>query len=200
MFYNVFFTFLAVLIFLFVFWKRLKEDYTHELIFTTGFFVLAGLFLGNFVSSRFFPTWWFWTSFLGAFTGIFVGILRFKLRIFETLEAGIIGLIPWVGLILLQDSIENSSLVSFLAFIVVLGLIVLFFFFDAHYKKFTWYKSGRVGFSGLATLGLFFLVRSAIAPISPNVLSFVGKYEAIISGILAFVFFLLVFNLSRRQI
>jgi hypothetical protein len=107
--------------------------------------------------------------------------------------------LPWLGVIFLSDSIEKSNPASFIGFIVIILLIVLFYFLDAHYKKFTWYKSGRVGFTGLTTLGLLLLLRAAVAPIVPDMLSFSGKYEAIISGILAFVSFLLVFNLARTQ-
>lgn len=190
---------LGVLIFLFVFWKRLKEDYTTSQIFTTGLYMIVGISLATVFSRKFLEHWWFWLSFIGAALGLILGILKFKLRFFETFEAGVAATFPWLGVVFLSDSIEKSKPASFIGFIVIILLTVLFYFLDAHYKKFTWYKSGRVGFTGLTTLGLLLLLRAAVAPIVPDMLSFSGKYEAIISGILAFVSFLLVFNLSRTQ-
>lgn len=190
---------LGVLIFLFVFWKRLREDYAASQIFTTGLYMIVGISLAVIISTKFFGSWGFWLSFTGAALGLTLGVLKFKLRFFETFEAGVAATFPWLGVVFLSDSIEKSNPASFIGFIVIILLIVLFYFLDAHYKKFTWYKSGRVGFTGLTTLGLLLLLRAAVAPIVPDMLSFSGKYEAIISGILAFVSFLLVFNLSRTR-
>ena len=190
---------LGVLIFLFVFWKRLKEDYPTSQIFTTGLYMIVGISLAVIISTKFFGPWGFWLSFTGAGLGLTLGVSKFKLRFFETFEAGVAASFFWLGLVFLSDSIEKSNTASFIGFIVIILLIVLFYFLDAHYKKFTWYKSGRVGFTGLTTLGLLLLLRAAVAPIVPDMLSFSGKYEAIISGILAFVSFLLVFNLARTQ-
>jgi len=190
---------LGVLIFLFVFWKRLKEDYPTSQIFTTGLYMIVGISLAVIISTKFFGLWGFWLSFTGAALGLALGVLKFKLRFFETFEAGVAASFFWLGLVFLSDSIEKSNSASFIGFIVIILLIVLFYFLDAHYKKFSWYKSGRVGFTGLTTLGLLLLLRAAVAPIVPDMLSFSGKYEAMISGILAFVSFLLVFNLARTQ-
>src|SRR3989344_2606669 len=87
---KIIFSFLAVILFLFLFWRRLKEDYTQNQIFTTAFYTLLGFSLGSIVSDNFAPDWWFWTSFLGGSLGIFVGTIRFNLRVFEALEAGIL--------------------------------------------------------------------------------------------------------------
>ena len=106
------------------------------------------------------------------------------------------GILPWLGLIFLKDSIKLSSLTSFLAFFAVACLLTLFAYLDASYKNFSWYRSGRVGFSGLTTLGVLFLLRAAFASFFPDVISFV-KYEAILSGVAAFVIFLAIFNLAR---
>lgn len=196
---KIVFNLLGVLVFLFVFWKKLREDYTTGQIFTTGLYIIVGISLAVIISTKFLESWWFWLSFIGVALGLVLGVLKFKLRFFETFEAGVAATLPWLGIVFLLDSIEKSNLASFIGFIVIILLIALFYFLDAHYKKFTWYKSGRVGFTGLTTLGLLLLLRAAVAPIIPDVLSFSGKHEAIISGILAFVSFLLVFNLARTQ-
>jgi hypothetical protein len=190
---------LGIVLFLFLFWKRLKEDYLGSQIFSTAFYVLVGILAGFILSRRFFPLAWFWAEIVGIALGFSLGVLRYKLRLFEVLEALGMSLLPWLGIYFLKDSIESTSLVSFLAFFGVTCLITLYAFLDSHYKNFTWYSSGKAGFSGLATLGAFFLLRAAFASFFPFVLSFVDKYEAILSGVAAFIFFLATFNLARQK-
>ncbi len=189
-------TLIGIILFLFLFWKRLREDYPSSQIFTTAFYVLVGILLGYGVSLKVSRESWFWIELVGIMLGFGVGILRYKFRFFEVLEALILGLLPWLGVFFLRDSIDRSSLPSFLSFFAVTCLITLFAFLDSHYKNFSWYRSGRIGFSGLTTLGTLFLVRAAFASFFPFVISFV-KYEAILSGVAAFVFFLATFNLAR---
>lgn len=193
-------TALGFLLFLFLFWKKLKEDYPSDFIFSTAILVLLGVVSGALASAKFLPSWWFWFSILGSFLGFLVGLFRFRLRFFEGLEALIISLLPLSLLIFLGDAIKNSSLSSLVYSVGTLGLFGLYYFLNAHYKNFTWYRSGRVGFAGLSTGGLFFLLRAGIAIFSPTVLSFVDKFEVMLSGIAAFTLFLLVFNLGRSEV
>jgi len=189
----------GILFFFFLFWKKLKEDYDSESIFTFAVFMTVGIGIFSFISQRILPQWWFWASCLGASLGFMLGRLKFKFRFFESLEATTIGLLPWLSFIFLQDAISSTNLPSLIAFIVLLLVIAFYAFLDAHYKKFTWYKSGKVGFSGLTTLGVLFLIRTAVAAGFPSMLSFLGPIDSIISGVIAFTSFLLVFNLSRQQ-
>jgi hypothetical protein len=196
----IFLNTLGALIFLFIFWKRLKEDYVSSMIFTTAFYMLVGILLGRLVSFYFVPKWWFWTESLGLATGLSLGILRHKLRVFESIEAVVPGLLVWLSLFFLENAIDESSLSSLFSSLVVILFVVLFFFLDNRYKGFAWYKSGRIGFSGLTALGVFFLARAVVAATFPYVLSFVGTWDAIISSIIAFFAFLTVFNLARQKI
>lgn len=190
---------IGLFVFLFVFWKRLKEDYISSQVFSTSFSIVLGIILFNILARIFFPTWWFWASFVGVLAGFVVGLLRFKLRVLETIQALLIALLPWLGLNYLVHAIGNSNLISFLASMTVWLLIGFYLLVEAHYKKFTWYQSGKVGFSGLATAGLFFLTRAAVAVFINDVISFSGKSEPYLSAIVAFVFFLALFNLVRRR-
>ncbi len=193
------FNIVGILLFFFLFWRKLKEDYDSSRIFTFALFVALGVIIFSFISQKVLPQWWFWADCLGATLGFVLGRLRFKFRFFENLEAVTIGLLPWLSVIFLQDAILNSSWSSLIAFVVLLVIIAFYVFLDTHYKKFTWYKSGKVGFSGLTTLGVFFLIRTAVAAGFPSMLSFLGPIDSIISGVIAFTSFLLVFNLSRQQ-
>jgi hypothetical protein len=177
---------------------RLREDYTQNQIFTTGFWVLVGIGCGNILADNFFSDWWFLAGLVGGVLGLLAGIRRFRLRFFETLEAFVIsGLFLFLS-VALAELISDYSLSSLSLTSGVIFFIAAFLFLDAHYKKFTWYKSGRVGFSGLTILGLFFLTRSIVAMSDLSVLSFVGDFEVVISGILSFASFMAVYNLSEK--
>lgn len=190
-------TILGIFIFLFLFWKRLKEDYASEIIFKSATYILVGIGIGWALSSKFFPSWFFWASFVGGSLGLSLAILRFKLKFYETLEAFIVASLPWLGLIFLGDSGAHSSLSSFLAFVTILIIVFIAYYFDTHYKRFTGYRSGKIGFTGLAIAVIFFFTRTAIAIAKVTMLSFVGQVEVAISGVTALVSFLLLFNLGR---
>lgn len=189
---------LGGLIFLYLFWKKLKDDYAGDMIFTTSFYVLAGIGLGLVVSKIIVPSWWFWLGLAGVSLGAGVGIIRFHLKTFELIEALAFSLIPWLGLAFASDSISNSSLSSFIGFGVCALLLALFIYLDRHYKNISWYASGRVGFSGLMVLAILFSLRALVALFFPFVLSFVGVWEPLISGLTAFIFYFLVFNLAKK--
>ncbi|HUC94805.1 MAG TPA: hypothetical protein VMR19_02295 [Candidatus Saccharimonadales bacterium] len=187
----------GILIFLFLFWKRLREDYAANIIFESAAYILIGIGLGFVVSLKFFPAWFFWATLSGALLGLLSVILRFKIKFYETLEAFVIGSLPWLGLIFLEDSVVKSSLSSFLAFLGILIMLFIAYYFDTHYKGFSLYKSGRIGFTGLAMVALIFLVRSLIAIAKVPMLSFVGIREAPISGVLMLLSLVLLFNLGK---
>lgn len=184
---------------LFIFWKRLKEDYESEIIFKTSTNIVLGLLVGFLLSNKFFPDWFLYAEFLGINVGVGLSVTNFKMRFYETFEAAVISFLPWLSLVFLGDSITASSLSSFLGFLVILIIIFFYYYMDTHYRDFTWYPSGKVGFAGLASLTLVFVVRSLLAIFGISVLSFVGNYEAIMSGVLAFISLLLLFRLGRKS-
>jgi hypothetical protein len=188
----------GILIFLFIFWKRLKEDYSPAIIFQAAFYLLLGIGVSQLLSFKLLPNLFFWTSILGALIGLLLGHLRFKVRIYESLESAVIGLLPWMSFVFLKDSVIHASLSSFLGFLAILLIILIFYYIDTHFREFTWYKSGKVGFAGLATLALIFIIRSTIALTDTSMLTFSSNYEAIVSGASAFICFILLYNLSRK--
>ena len=196
---NISFTFAAVLLFLFFFWQKLKEDYTRNQVFTTAFYTLFGVGAGNIIANFFAAPWWFYLGLVGGSLGILVGIFRFKLRIFETVEGGILGGLILILFAFLHDFTINKTVFSGIGSVVLILGIFLYFLLNKHYKHFTWYASGKVGFSGLVIAGGFFLIRSLVALKFLSVLSFVGSYETLISGVAAFVCFMLLFNLARKS-
>lgn len=189
----------GILIFLFIFWKRLKEDYAAGIIFKTGFWILLGIGMGWILSFKFLNNWSFYLQMVGGLGSLGILVWRSRMKFYETFEASVIGILPWLAFSFMADSASHSSLSSFLGFLVILILILAFYLLDNHYREFSWYKSGKIGFSGLATLTLFFIIRSVLATMGITVLSFTGKYEAIVSGSLAFICLTTLFNLGRKS-
>ena len=191
-------TLFSSLLFLFVFWMRLREDYSQNQIFTTGFYILLGIGCGNIIARNFIEAWWFWTGLAGGTLGLIFGIRHFHLRFFETVEAFVIAGLALFFSTALSELIGEYSSASLSLTLGIAIFIALFWFLDVHYKKFSWYKSGRVGFSGLTVLGLFFLTRSIVAMSDLYVLSFAGDMEVVISGVISFISFMTVYNLSEK--
>ncbi|MCL4387276.1 hypothetical protein M1307_02685, partial [Patescibacteria group bacterium] len=198
---------LGVLGFLFLFWRRLKEDYPSSHIFSFAFLVLifmtAGFILGNLlrslipVSAIFNASGlWFWFTFVFCLLGFGIGIYKFKLRRYETFEATALGFLFWFFAICFFTSLPTPDLKLFFFSFLTLFLIAFFFFLDTRYKTFVWYKSGKIGFSGLAIFALFFLLRGIIALLDPSMLSLIGKFDAIVSSVASFIFFIIIYNLS----
>jgi branched-subunit amino acid transport protein len=189
---------LGIFVFLFIFWKRLREDYSSEIIFKTAFEILIGILIGSLLSLKFPQAGFFWLAILGALMGLTLAILSLKVKFYETFEALIISSFPWVSFVFLLDSITHASLSSFFAFIAILVLVFISYYLDAHYKNFTWYKSGKIGFAGIVTVALFFITRALLAIFGISMVSFVSlRFEALISGSAAFICFILLYNLAR---
>lgn len=196
---NILVGLVGVFIYLFIFWKKLKEDYVANQIFTTGILSILFGIMAYFISTRFLPMWWFWLALIGFTAGLTLGIIRYHMRGYETAEAAGVAILPWLFLIFITDSIINQSIYSFLYAMTVVIAVVVYLILNSKYKEFSWYASGRVGFAGLTAIGIFFLLRGIIAFIFPDMISFVGKIDALISGMVAFVVFLSVFNLAREK-
>lgn len=180
---------LGVFLFLYLFWKRLKDDYLSEKIFNSEIILLSGISLALLISRFFLSNYWFWFVILSIFISEFIISVKVKLKFFESLDAIVISLIPWLSTYYLSGSISNSSLHMFIAFWICLLLIFLFFLFDYYYKSFSWYKSGKIGFSSLAVITIFFFLRSVL----------IINFESYISGAIALTSFLLLYKLSKAD-
>lgn len=185
--------------FLYLYWKKLKDDYTQNIIFTSGIYSLIGIGVFSIVSEYFLPAWIFWFCIAGSIFGLSIGIIRYKMRFYETYEAWMAGILGFFYIIAFYNSLVFFSIFNILFALLVLVVLILFFVVDKHYKNFVWYKSGRVGFTGLFMSGISFLIVALIAIFFPSMVFFQGKVGAIISSVLSFTSFLLLFNLSRKH-
>jgi hypothetical protein len=188
---------IGALLALFFFWRKLKDDYIGNQIFSIWFLALIDFIFFYFLAKLFFPKLIFWAPFLTSFALLLLTSKKNGMRTYESLEAAVISYLTWflffsVGLLY---SLRNlQALVLALTNLVA---VVGFFVTDAHYKKITWYKSGRTGFTGLFIMGLFFLARAAIGLAAPDMLIFLLEYDVFISGVISFISFLMIFNLAR---
>lgn len=202
---NLLVNILGVLIFLFLYWKKLKEDHVPEIIFSSAYIILGAIFASYLFTLKFLPNWLFWIQILAISLAFGISVKKFRMRLFETLDALIISLLPWFSLVFLKDSVINSSLISFIGFVAVLFLIFIYYFLDSRYKRFTWYKSGKIGFSGLGTLTILFLARATTSLILPSVLTFTEVYgggtnpEPYISGLLTLVSAITILYLGKIE-
>jgi len=195
----VFFNLVGVFAFLFIFWKRLKEDYIGNQIFGIAVIMLISLILSKIIANQFAPNFWFWFSLIGQIFAISLGVLRYHTKLIETFEAGIVAYLPLIAFYFLSDAVKNSNQFSLIGSAVVTLLFTLFFIVVKRYKKFTWYKSGRVGFSGLFVFTIFFVIRSIVALIWDGVLSFSGSYDFYFSMIVVFFSIFLIYKLGRME-
>jgi hypothetical protein len=190
---------IGVFLYLYFFWKRLKDDYIRNQIFTTAFYGLVLLGAGYFTSLYVFGNLRFWLSLTGTTLGFALGIFRYRLKILEVFEAAVLGLLSIFALILVGELIVTHNIIYLFSFIVLLLLIILFHLLDKYYKGFAWYKSGRIGFSGLTVSGVFFLIYTVVAITLSSMISFVGNKDFIISFLLSILSFSVVYKLARQK-
>lgn len=199
---------IGAFLFLFVFWRRLKEDYSPALIFNSAFlsiFLICSFSLVAIGISKLAPDttifrpsqMWFWSSILGLLVSLRIAVSKFRLKMIETFEASILGTMLWILVLFIVESVVSGSIQAGVLAIITAILIYLFFFLDKKYRSFQWYKSGKVGFSGLAVAGIFFLARIFLSYFEPNTFSIIGKVDVVISAATSFLIFFSLYNLSE---
>jgi hypothetical protein len=203
------FSTIGIISFLFIFWRKLKEDYLQVQIFSSGllvvFFSTTGALISLFLIEPRLPGLliftphglWFWTSFIAYILSLFYISKKYKMKIIETFNASFVGMLIWLALVYLSQFISKGDVKILALFALTLTIILIFKILDSRYRYFSWYKSGKVGFASLAVAGLFFLARAAVAIFFPSMLSLVGRVDVIISAVFAFLFFFSVYNLSE---
>lgn len=188
----------SLLLFLFFFWRRLREDFEPHIIFRSGFLMVITFAMGQilFVAlvPKLFPAssifsytgLWFWGALLGLGVGFIISQRLYKLPLYEALEAAFVGFL------------FASPLVT-KEWVFAIMTLLFYYFVKSRYKSFRWYRSGKVGFAGLATMGVFFMVRSFLAFMGSTMLVFtgIGKVEVVLCSALAFLSFFAVYNLSE---
>jgi len=198
-------------VFLFAYWKRIREDYISRFVFASGFYIIIGVLIGATAFQLILPHLlhqspvfqynglWFWGGVAGGFAGLFASVNLFKMKFTEVFEAAGIGLLLWFGISILAIVLASRKTDAILFSLSSFLIFGLYRFLDAKYRRFTWYKSGRVGFAGIMSLGVFFLIRAALILGIPGSDLHIGKVGVIPSAVAAFLLFYFVYNLSEGQ-
>ena len=192
--------FLAITAFSFVLWKKLKEDYTTDLIFSFTILILAFTTLGVAVAQNFLPGYSFWLVTLldTLVVSWFVKSNYFKL--YELLDALVLSLLTlFLGtnitellLQIIRDRGIGVSDIYFTAQIfAALLTIILYKIYLKRYRSFSWYPSGKIGFIGLSLAASYFLLRGLVAIGTSSVVPFFEPariLDTTLSFLLVFVF------------
>lgn len=173
--------FLCFTVFSFVLWKKLKDDYTHDLIFS---FTLISLFVAAFgviLAGNFLPGFSFWFVFLLQLICVTWFVKREYFKFYELVDAFSIA---WLAFFLLSNIsdlvmqiIKDKGIrildLHFVLHVVLIGFVFLLYkTILKKYRSFSWYPSGKIGFLGFAVLTLYFLFRSLVAIVISGVLPF----------------------------
>lgn len=198
--------FICIFLYLFFYWKRLKEDYTSNIIFSSGFLILFFFAIPLFIMTFFANTGAaFWAAAIGFLLAVLYIRRSYRLRFFELLEASGMGMLIFFFAYCIHMVLKSGSQLAGIMAGLIPVVFLFYFYTNRNYKKFNWYKSGRVGFSGLASLGLYFLLRCVIVVVSPPAVvslsaSIVfGKPDAIISVLLSLSLFFCLYQLSKAK-
>ncbi len=184
-------------VFCFVFWRELKEDYIPSQIFSTAL-TIGFLFLVGFVLTSFFlKQYRFWFLVLSVILGYIIGSRRTGLKYYEGYDNMVLGAL--VSLVVSALTLIKYHSVTWILFyasaVLSLGVFMLI---KKNYKAFIWYKSGKRGFSGLFTVGVFFLIRAVISFAKPDFVLSLTEYDMFISGLISFASFLNIFILANK--
>lgn len=153
--------FLAVFIFAFIIWKKLREDYPNELIFSFTLALLASGSSGWWIFQKFATPFAFWGVFvLPVILGLYF-VKKFDMRPFEVIDAVAVSWF-WFAFLgtagSLLATLQMPSILSLPQVLIPLVSLGMYSFFIRNYRSFSWYPSGKVGFAGIASLALYFLL------------------------------------------
>ncbi len=190
---NIFASFL----FLFLFWGRLKEDYLSDQIFNSGIITLAGIVVGIIFTKFLGAEYWFWLSLTGALLGLVLASNNNKINFFELFDIFVASALPWLVIANLSSLLNDANYASIIWTIFALLLIFIFIFVEKRYKGFSWYRSGKIGFAGLFTIGVLFLIRVFVDFIPVQAVSFI-RYDFVLSLVAAVASFSMLFARGNR--
>ena len=185
--------FLLSLVYLFVFWRKLKEDYYQESLFSLGltqYVFLAGLYL---VATRARLVNFYYLEMIFALGGYLLISYWFKRDSANKLEIAEGMLISFW----LVDALWSSYLGLFWGAGLSIFSAIVFVVVNKNYKKFNWYRSGRVGIAGITALGLRSLIKGSLVLMMP--VQFPYRFAPLVFGLFAFANFMLVYKLANKK-
>ncbi len=190
---------LGISLFLFILWKKLRDDYLSQQIFSTGFFIATLIMVLKITYYLLnYPDNIFIIILILAISAI-VAIRRFRFNTLEFTDSLVISFLSWHAISQLAY-ILKLDLQAALELLASCILIFVFLFLQPRYKSFNFYKSGKIGFCGMAVISLYFLYRTAIAMISDDMLFFSKFVDLSIALTVFLVSTLTTINLSAKKV
>jgi hypothetical protein len=194
---------LGTVLFSFAFWRKLKDDYENDEIFTSTLMLLFGGLIGWFVVGRWFEPLVFWGFALGFLISGIYATVRLGLKSFETIDSmawAFFWLWVFVELrVVFMGGLGRYGINLLPLTAPILGLFV-YRFLDSRYRRFSWYPSGKIGFLGLASFAVYFFFRAAVAFTLFGVLSFpIHFFDGLLSFFLVWAFVLAMYLRSGRR-
>ena len=184
--------FFGIFSFSFVFWRKLREDYTPDQIFSATLLFLVGGFLGTVIFNKWLPQFSFWGFIVGTFLFGFYSLKNFGMKFFEALDGITVGL-SWfsifaLGAIVIRDS-WGDRFVNLIGVLPGVVTLLVYTFFLKKYRRFSWYPSGKIGFVGMSTVVVYFTLRALVATYQFWVLSSPGHLVDGLIALLVSLFF-----------
>jgi len=195
---NAFLVIVFTLAFLFLIWRKLKEDYIQGQIFGAGFSFLIGASVSLIATIFILQEHWYIICILTSFIFLFAYVFKFKMNYFEVIEAFVPSFIVFnIFILVMKYLILRDLKLAALFFVNVLCLIA-YYISKKYYKSFRWYPSGRIGFSGLSTISLFFILYSIVAVLPFHMISFLSKIGVFVSFAISILSTVLIIRISRK--
>lgn len=197
---NSFFYALGGISFSFILWKRLREDYPPEPVFSVTLVLLGvGLLAASFLGAV--GDFSFWIGTLLLSVAGFYTIKKLGFKFFEFVDAVVPAFFLLSFFVSLASVVKNPTNPVLLAQVAVpLFSLVVYNFFIARYRQFSWYPSGKVGFAGLSSLGVYFVLRGAVVfyktPVLP--LDSAVFFNEVASVLLVLLFVFILYLRSER--
>lgn len=168
-----FFAVIAFIVFSFILWRILKEDYREEEILTFTIFValvgLAGARIGfclfnfeEFVSPwkwvlfNRFPGFSFLTGILASMAAIFWWVRKRSWDFWLLADSATFASLWGFGFAGIGLFLSNGALKDLYRIFLIVFTLGLAHIFAKRYRKFIWYKSGKLGFVACSTTAIFF--------------------------------------------
>lgn len=191
----------ASIVGMFIAWRALREDYISKLIFNCLFIIFLFTYFTAFVTYELTHNLsktaisdprnlWFWGGFLGFMIALVYASKKFRIKLNELFN-GIVA--SWAVILMISLIPVNIYYALFM-----LLLLLIYNYLETHYRKFRWYRSGKIGFSGLFLFCLFFSFRAIVAIPFTDIIASVGKVDFIPSGIVAFLSAFSLYNMGKK--
>lgn len=163
-------TLLGLFLFSFFLWRKLKEDYGSDRIFTFTLWLFIGIFSGVWLAKGD-ALLSSWLPVIGTTLVSLYFIRRYSFRPFELLDALSASWFYLSLFLFSAASLKSEEGKIFLAFASIAAVsLLLHRFFEKRYRRFSWYPSGKVGFVGLGSFAVYFFLRGLVEIFSPFVL------------------------------